>query len=133
MNGSGLIANKLLTVSAVTALIGTRCRPDMNPETDTLPYIEYQESGSIDFETHNGSALLMRENVQLQICGTTYASVDAVINAVRNAINFQRGTWSGCVVQGCFMSDKIDTIDFINPDVLVKGKQITFEIFFQPS
>ena len=73
----------LLTFSAVTALVGTRIRPDTLGQQDSLPAIIVDVREIVPQNTLDGEGGLARATVHIEAVSTLKAEARAVMEAVR--------------------------------------------------
>lgn len=94
MTGEQAIRTRLLSVSAITALVGQRIWPHTAPSasaTNTLPYIVYRAVDKVREHHLNGASGVCFSRVQLDLIGVDYEAVKILSNAARNALDGFRG------------------------------------------
>lgn len=92
--------DKMVTVSSITDLVGTRIYLSEAPQRATLPFITYRSVSSQHDRSFEGRSRLVRSRVQMDAYDKTTAragrlSVVAIANAVRAGLDGFRGTVSG--------------------------------------
>lgn len=102
---------RLLNVSAVTTLIGTRIYPLTLPQGVTLPAVRYQRISGNSDEYVGGTTGAASARLQFDIFADTYASGEAVREAIRQAIDQYRGTSSGVFIHSCNAANHMDLFD----------------------
>lgn len=109
--------SRLSGQSAVTDLIGTRLYPVPAPQNASLPFATFQRvSTTRGREVANGPNGLVRTRVQFDVYDTVEtgggrASVLAVANAVRGALDGFRGTVAGVEIKQIIVEDDRDLYD----------------------
>lgn len=96
---------RLESVTAVTDLVGTRIYPKRAPEGVTRPFLTFQRISSfreVAFGTNPG---LAKPRFQFTAWGDTEAQVQAVVTAVRQALERFRGTVLGVEILDCFVDN----------------------------
>jgi hypothetical protein len=78
-----MIFARLTTYSAMNALIGNRCYPQILPQEPTLPAVTYDVRAA---PTAEGSINLARVDVQINGWATTYAGAIQLGEAVKAAL-----------------------------------------------
>lgn len=94
----------LLTMSPVTALVGQRVYVQVLPQSPSLPEIRVQRVSQIEPSHLRGPINLLMARVQVDVFGTSKASVDAVDSAlhgdgVTGGLKNFRGTVNGLRIQ----------------------------------
>ena len=95
------------TYAETLALIGTRVYPGVIPQDATLPALAYQKIGSLPVRSHSGFSNLTETRLQVTCQGNTYASVKAVVVALRHCWESFKGAISGLDIVG-FVENEID-------------------------
>ncbi len=108
MIGKALYA-KLASVSAITALVGTRIYPELGPQKGkTFPMIVYSSDDKQEVEIYSGGTGLVSRRVTLACIDDDYAGAIELAEAVRAGISWAEGTWGTVTVQGCFPEGQTD-------------------------
>ena len=103
---------RLLSVSAVTNLVGTRIYPLTLPQGVTLPAVRYQRiSGNSDNYVAGTTGAAMAR-IQFDVFANSYASGEALREAIRQAIDPFTGTSSGVIIHSCNAANHMDLFDF---------------------
>lgn len=104
---------RLTSVSAVTALVGTRSYPGAGPENPIYPLILYGQinSGAGDARTLTGAAVYFRTLQQIDIYARTRATVEATAKAVRGALDGVEAEtmWGGLTIMLSMFDDQFDS------------------------
>lgn len=114
MTGTDIVVARLLAVSAVTTLVGSRVRALMLAQGDTLPAIRV----SLVVDLHDlhlrGGAGVHRERVQVDAYATTLAAARAVADAALGAFAAGVATglhgWSGSIGSPATVVDRIEAL-----------------------
>lgn len=93
MSAVTLVRTRLLALSPITAIVGSRISALVLPQDEDLPAIRLQQIGRDTPMTLRGSAGLVQAVVQVDCVAATLAAAEALIAAVR-------GTFSGGVATG---------------------------------
>lgn len=111
MSIAGAIYSKLSGTSAVTALCGTRIYPGTGPESADYPLVITQQisAGVADTRSLDGPARHFRTLYQIDVMGSTQASVQALAKAIRQALdNVVNATWGGVSIKASMFDDQFD-------------------------
>lgn len=131
MRAEQVIYALLSEAAGVTALVGTRIYPGVLPQGTALPALALEFISGVELPTVDATAgfNLLQARVQVTAIAKTYAEVKTVLEAVRAACNFQRGTIAGVHV----VSVRRDTIgpDLRDDDVQLFTQSIDFGITYQ--
>jgi len=98
------LRTKLLSVQAVSDLVGTRVYPDQLPQGATLPAAVYHKISGVDEADLAGIVQLQHGRLQIDAYASTRLASDALATAIRNAIcdaSGSRGTWGSVSVSAC--------------------------------
>jgi hypothetical protein len=94
MTGEQAIRTRLLSIGAITALIGQRIWPHTAPSSSaahTLPYIVYRAVDKVHEHHLNGASGVCFSRVQLDLIAVDYEAVKILANTVREALDGFRG------------------------------------------
>lgn len=109
------IRSKLLTVSDVTDLVGTRIRPDKLSQKETLPAIAYSQITSDHIQGVAGPVGLSEVRVLLGCFGDTHIAAENLGDKVRLALDGESGTFGSEDVDICLLQsmdhEYLDPID----------------------
>lgn len=90
---------KLLSVSAITDIVGQRIYIDLSPQSADLPRIVLRLVPGARREYHSTSATdLVFADVEATLQAATYVECGTLYDALRDAIDFVRQTWDGTSV-----------------------------------
>ena len=100
----------LQTKSSITNLVGTRIYPLRMPQrsasSDTVyPCITYQRISSRPVKHMTAAAPLQEARLQVDCWAATYASADALADALRLALDGYRGLWGSDVIRCCHLEN----------------------------
>ena len=99
----------LLTDATLSGLVGVRLYPNILPQNPTMPAVTITIISGDRQSSNDGPGGLNGPRVQIDCWGTSYASADAVFEAIRKKLD---GKKSG-IILGAFMdSDR----DFYEPE-----------------
>ena len=99
----------LQTVSAVTALVGTRVHPEIALETaTTFPLVVYQRTDSESLRHTQGSSGLVEVNFELTFWAETYAAAKAGATALKAALDGKVAATFGTVAVGVCNAEHSD-------------------------
>lgn len=104
----------LAAQSSLTALIGTtpmRYHAVRLPQNPTLPAITYQLISTPRVMSHSGYSNLAMPRLQMTIFALSYATRNAVSEALRPLLLGFRGTMSGIRVDGILLADERETFE----------------------
>lgn len=101
----------VLADATVSGLVGARMYPVILPQNPTMPAITYQYISGASVISHDGATGLENPTFQIDCWGSTYATMDALFEAVRERLNGAKGTFSGLYVGGIFLVRKRDLYD----------------------
>lgn len=76
------VRDRLLSLSAVTALVGTRVTTGTRPQSDTRPAILVYRAGEVQTEHLRGGESLRMSRVHVALMDTTRAGVEALQTVV---------------------------------------------------
>ena len=97
---------KLLSVTAITALVANRVDPQYTREMDRVyPIIVYKVENVTPGMAHDGPTGLESAELVLACLGCTQKQADQLAAAVQTAMDGARGLWGTLNVQGCFLQD----------------------------
>lgn len=89
----------------VTALVGTRIYPPPLPQAVALPAIAVKHISTVDLPTLDAAAYgLAQSRIEVEVIAKTYAAQKDLLDEVRSAITYQRGTFNGAVVCSILMA-----------------------------
>jgi hypothetical protein len=112
------LITKLLTVSALTALIGQRVYyVGRTPQDVTLPYVVIQTIDDLPDHNHQGNSNLYTVRIQVNAFASTYLGCKAVDAAILAGIDSQYGTWSGLAVNSCLAEAAMDFDNSDDPNI----------------
>lgn len=89
------IRTRLTSVSAVTALVGTRVYPGILPQNPKMPAIVYQRIGEVRDSVMGVDSGVVFADVQVSAWATTLTAARDLANEVRKALQRYKGTPSG--------------------------------------
>jgi regulator of RNase E activity RraA len=127
-----IIYARLKTIAGVTAIVGAgdaaRIWPhDQPPAERVYPLITYQCAMGDDGDMLNPGAMqLVSERIAISSIAETYDQAKELADAVCGdstapALNNQKGTWGGVIVEGCFRDGNQQTVDTLSE----AGRQFT--------
>jgi hypothetical protein len=109
---------KLVADTALYALVGQRVYYiGKVPQDVTLPYLVYQTIDDIPVHSQDGFSKLSTARIQINSFDDSYIDCKAVDTAIFNAIDSEKGTWSGVVIGSCFKDKSGDFPNDDNPDI----------------
>ena len=101
----------LRSAPAVVTLVGDRVHPLRAPQGPAYPCIVYLHETASREHTHAGASGLTQGRFTIDCLSPKLSEAKAVAEAVRQAIDGQRGTWGdpgGVLVDGAFVEDAAD-------------------------
>lgn len=101
------IFTRLSTDAGVLALAGTRIYPNVFKQQDTLPAIRYTKIASVNHSLMGSDAGVEVSTYQIDIIGLTYASVDALRDAVKSSLR----RWRKAGIQDTYIESDSDMYD----------------------
>ena len=99
------IRTYLLTKSAITDVIGTRLRPDILAQSDTLPAMTYTEMYTNHFYTIDAAAGIENCMLEIMVYSETRTQADSLADLVRQQLQGYRGTAGSGEVISCKLDD----------------------------
>lgn len=109
------IASRLLDQSGLTSLVSTRIRPVAKAQSDELPFVLFEKTGTEEINTHSDACEYQRAYMQIDCFGATKASALAVSKAIRNALHHKQFTAGGIFVACSFCEDTNDATPQTQP------------------
>jgi len=101
----------ILADTTVSGLIGARMYPVILPQAAVMPALTYQYITGDSVLSNDGPTGLEHPFFQVDAWGETYASMNALFEAVRILLNGFQGDAGGVSVQGIFLARKRDLYD----------------------
>lgn len=99
MRAEKVIRSLLMASSGVTALVEDRCRPPPLPQNTELPALTVEHISTVELPTISaGGTALVQSRIEINALANDYATVKALIEVVRQACLYQRGTIAGIEV-----------------------------------
>lgn len=120
----------LLVVSApvITLVPATKIVAGVVPQATALPAISIMHISTVDLAAIDAQAdfALVTSRVQVTVMAKDYPAIKALIDVVRKACNYQRGTIAGVGVASIVR----DTVgpDFVNDDATIYYQTIDFKV-----
>ena len=133
MSAEKAILNILTNDAGVTALVGQRVRPIIEHQKQALPYVTYQAIATDHVETMDGSAGLAMRSLQINCYSSTALEAEAIIEAVRVALQGKKGTYNGVVVGGIINADgprDLPQSPNAAKETMVYAKSVDFDVWF---
>lgn len=93
----------LLTVTAITAMVGDRISIDHSDQGDQEPRLVLFDISSIQGHTLRGADGLPRARVQIDCIGTSRQQADELGELVRMALDGFKGQWDEQSIDSCLM------------------------------
>lgn len=105
----------VLADSAVAALVGSGSSGRMSPltttQSPTTPYLTYQRIDAPRDHTHDGASNWVRARVQIDAWDDDYIDAEALMLAVREAIDGASGVQGSTTFFAIFMDGETDLFD----------------------
>lgn len=100
MRAEKVIRSLLAAAPSVSALVATRIYPAPIPQATTLPAIGYSHVSTVPLTTLDASAgfNLVRSRIEVFAIAKSYADQKALVEEIRKALDYQRGTIAGVEV-----------------------------------
>ena len=117
----------LITVNALTALVGRRIYPKVLPQGCIMPAITYEQINRFPLHVMGSDGTLEHVIYWLHCWGETYDSVNDVADQVITALEDFTGTMGSSTVQRCFYEDRTDLYE---PNVSTPHTALEFEIWY---
>ena len=97
MRAEKVIRSLLMAASGVTALVSDRAYPHIIPQGATLPALAVEHISTVDLFTLDASAAygLTQSRIQVTAIAKDYVTQKALLEEVRKACTYQRGTIAG--------------------------------------
>ena len=114
MSGDAVAATRtrLLAVSAVTDLVGTRVYWEALPQGATLPAIVLELNTSECIDRHlAGTGVLFESSVNVYCYADTHTASVALGDAVYTALEFQSGTWGTVSIKRVYVENTQDVTE----------------------
>lgn len=94
--------------TAVTSLISTRCHYNHAPESAARPFVWFRVSRDDEELTLDAVGGMHEADVDLECCGLTETSAQAVADAVKSRLHGYLGTMGNVSAKGIFVRNKDD-------------------------
>lgn len=100
MRAEKVIRALLAAAPGVTALVATRIYPGPVPQGAALPAISYEHISTVSLATLDAAAAynLVQTRIETTAIAKTYGEVKALVEEIRKALDYQRGTIAGVEV-----------------------------------
>ena len=100
MRAEKVIRALLGAAAPVVALVGTRVYPAPIPQATTMPAIGYSHVSTVPLSTLDAAAgyNLVRSRIEVFAIAKTYADQKTLVEEIRKALDYQRGTIAGIEV-----------------------------------
>jgi len=82
--------------------------PLMAPEGVRPPYALYARSSTTRDRTLQAQAYVPESDFSVEIYAPTYAAVKDLADDVRRAVDNFTGTWDGCEIMRCYLTEEAD-------------------------
>ena len=101
----------LLTLSAITDLIGQRVYFIKLPQDTTFPALTINRISTQRRRSHGGNSNLTRPRIQLTCFAETYLATKAISTQIVNALESYVGTMGSTQVYDSFVENELDLYD----------------------
>ena len=100
MRAEKVVKTLLSNAAGVVALVGTRVYPGPIPQGTALPAISFEHISTVPLQTLDASAgfNLARTRIEVNAVAKTYGEQKALVEEIRKALEYQRGTIAGVEV-----------------------------------
>ena len=100
MRAEKVIKALLSAAPGITALVGSRVYPGAAPQGTTLPAISYEHISTVALRTLDALAgyNLVQSRIEVTALAKTYGDQKTLVEAIRQALDYQRGTIAGIEV-----------------------------------
>ena len=94
MRAEKVIHNLLMANSAVVAIVSARCGPPPLPSPVTLPALVIEHISTVERTTIDAQSAygLVEARIEVTALAATYPALKSLVDAVRVACNYKRGT-----------------------------------------
>jgi len=93
---SGSITNavidELLNAASVSSIVGTKIRPFVSNQRDTVPNISVKRISGLHVHNASGASGITQDRVQVTVWESTYSKMETLATAVRESLQGFRGT-----------------------------------------
>ena len=119
MRAEKVIRTLLMNASGVTALVSTRCYPPPLPQGVAFPALAVEHISTTPLPTLDASAPygLVQSRIEVTVLAKDYVTQKSVLEEVRKACDYQRGTIAGVNVASVLR-------DSVGPDIRDDDMQI---------
>ena len=117
--------------SAVDTLVDGRVYPKRLPQSPTLPAVTYFRVGAQRSSVMGNDTGIVRKRIQVSSWGKTYAAVNELAEAVRNAMQRKRGTFAGVEIIDIFVDG--DASEMFEDDVEIYQAPTDYEVIYRES
>lgn len=93
----------LLSLEALTALVGDRVYPDYFPQEEQLPAVAYSLESDRSLRTQQGASALREAVYQINVWAETRKQAMTAAGAIREALDGYRGAFGDVPVAGAFL------------------------------
>ena len=111
---------KTVADATITAIIGTRCYPDVAPTSSALPYVVIQQITKTHEHNMTAATGIARTHLQVDVYGATRSATETLADAIRTEWDGYRGTTGSVVMRSAIIESERDAWDWIgagNEDV----------------
>lgn len=106
------IEQRLADSAAITALVGTRIRPLVLKENESMPAIRYEMISSQSWPGLSASGKECQSRIQIDCYGSTTIQAAQVAAAVKNNLDGLAGVTLGSIrIHDCVMDNRYDMVD----------------------
>jgi len=98
MRAEKVIKTLLGNAAGVTALVAQRVYPGVVPQGTALPAISYEHVSTVPLPTLTIGTNLVRTRIEVTAVAKTYAAQKSLLEEIRKALDYQRGTVAGVEV-----------------------------------
>lgn len=126
------VYRRLVSATAVSAIVSTRIRPMRLGQEDTLPAITFQRISTTPQHAMVSTPSLRVSRVQVRGYATTATGAVALAGVVRTRMDRWRGTTTGVVIQDALLANEFDFEDTsFGADRVVYGVHQDFNIWHE--
>jgi hypothetical protein len=119
--------------ATVSGLVGTRIYPMVVPRNAAMPAIAYQQISGVREHTMTGPIGMVKARFQINCWAETYATADAIAEAVRKELDGYSGVASDTWIYDITLLQGADKIEVLpGVDVLTTtGKRLDFLVWYK--
>jgi hypothetical protein len=125
-----VIYARLSGFAGLTALVSTRCYPNIAPQNVTVPFVTWRRVSAVRASGMGQDTGIVSARMQLDVFASTYLQMRAVSDQVRQALQRYRASGTDPEVLDTFMLNELDLFDDVTDlhhgvtDVMIHYREV---------